>query len=236
VYERGQFLAEGQSWDVGIVEVGPGNPSAAVEAERAIAHFSPDVIFFVGVAGGIKDVTIGDVVAATEVYSYEFGNAGEIFQTRPKSRDADYGLEQRARAEARKGDRLQRLANAPDPAPKVFVGPIAAGEKVIASQQSAVFQLLRSHYEDAIAVEMEGFGFLSALRGHKQVDAIVIRGISDLIEGKGEVDRLLQSVSGDEAESKDYWVTMKKLPLNLTRQVNLSRVDVTKSTTQMQVS
>ncbi len=59
VYERGQFLAEGQSWEVGIVEVGPGNPSAAVEAERAIAYFSLDVIFFVGVAGGIKDVTIG---------------------------------------------------------------------------------------------------------------------------------------------------------------------------------
>jgi nucleoside phosphorylase len=188
VYERGRFLAEGQCWDVGIVEVGPGNPGSAVEAERAIAYFSPDVIFFVGVAGGIKDVRIGDVVAATEVYSYEFGKAGETFQTRPKSRDADYGLEQRARAEARKGDWLKRLAKVSDPAPRVFVGPIAAGEKVIASRQSEVFQLLRSHYEDAIAVEMEGFGFLSAVRGHKQVDAIVIRGISDLIDGKAEAD------------------------------------------------
>ena len=189
VYERGQFLAEGQSWDVGIVEVGPGNSGAAVEAERAIGYFNPDVIFFVGVAGGIKDVTIGDVVAATEVYSYEFGKAGETFQTRPKSRSVDYGLEQRARAEARKGDWLQRLARVPDPAPKVFVGPIAAGAKVIVSQHSEVFQLLRSHYEDAIAVEMEGFGFLAAMRGHKQVDAIVIRGISDLIDGKAQADR-----------------------------------------------
>jgi nucleoside phosphorylase len=76
VYERGQFLAESQSWEVGIVEVGAGNPGAAVGAERAIADFSPDVILFVGVAGGIKDVAIGDVVAATAVYSYEFGKAG----------------------------------------------------------------------------------------------------------------------------------------------------------------
>jgi hypothetical protein len=84
---------------------------------------------FVGVAGGIKDVTIGYVVAATAVYSYEFGKAGETFQTRPKSRDADYGLGQRTRAEARKWDWLQRLANVPDPAPKVFVGPIQIARK-----------------------------------------------------------------------------------------------------------
>jgi hypothetical protein len=87
------------------------------------------VIFFVGVAGGLKDVTIGDLVAATAVYSYEFGKAGETFQTRPKSRDTDYGLEQRARAEARKGDWLQRLAKVPDPAPKLIFGPIPIARK-----------------------------------------------------------------------------------------------------------
>lgn len=65
IYERGKFAQSQGMWDVGIVEIGAGNPGAAREAERAIAHFNPDVILFVGVAGGIKDVALGDVVAYT---------------------------------------------------------------------------------------------------------------------------------------------------------------------------
>ena len=65
IYERGTFSAAGQEWEIGIVEIGEGNVRAALEAERAIAYFKPDVILFVGVAGGIKEVAIGDVVVST---------------------------------------------------------------------------------------------------------------------------------------------------------------------------
>jgi nucleoside phosphorylase len=190
IYERGKFVANATSWEVGIVEVGAGNTSAGVEAERAIAYFNPSVILFVGVAGGIKDVAIGDVVAATKVYGYESGKAKQKqkFQPRPDVGLSTYSLIQRSRAESKKSDWLQRLTSAPEPTPRVFVAPIAAGEKVITSSESNVFKFIQLNYGDAVAVEMEGRGLLQAAHANHQVSALVIRGISDLIDGKSEAD------------------------------------------------
>jgi nucleoside phosphorylase len=189
IYERGKFVGNEQEWEVGIVEIGAGNSGAALETERAIAYFTPQVILFVGVAGGIKDVAIGDVVASTKIYGYESGKAEQRFKPRPEIGLSAYSLEQRARAEARKDDWRQRLAVVPEPTPQVFVAPMAAGEKVINSTQSEVFEFLQEHYGDAIAVEMEGLGFLEAVRANQALSAIVIRGISDLIDGKIEADQ-----------------------------------------------
>jgi nucleoside phosphorylase len=190
IYERGSFLSNGQLWQVGIVEIGAGNAEAAVETKRAIDYFKPSVVLFVGVAGGIKDVALGDVVAATKVYGYESGKVvEESFQPRPNTSLVSYRLEQRAKAEARKEDWLQRIGESiPTPKPRAFTGAIAAGDKVVASTNSDVYKLLRSNYGDALAVEMESHGFLKAVRANPEINALIIRGISDLIDGKSNAD------------------------------------------------
>jgi len=189
VYERGIFLADECQWEVGTVQIEAGNSSAAAEAERAISYFQPQVILFVGVAGGLRDVHLGDVVAATKVYGYESGKSGKIFQTRPEVGRSTYRMEQRAKREAGKDNWLQRLGQPyPDPLPHGIVKPIAAGEKVLASTRSATWKFLTANYSDAVAIEMEGYGFLNAARANHQVDALIVRGISDLIDNKSEVD------------------------------------------------
>src|SRR5580658_5989125 len=62
VYEKGVFKGEYSDWDVGIAEVGAGNNTCALQTERAISYFNPEVVLFVGIAGGIKDLNLGDVV------------------------------------------------------------------------------------------------------------------------------------------------------------------------------
>jgi nucleoside phosphorylase len=189
IYTRGLFTARGVCWEVFVVEAGTNNARAALETERAIREFDPRLALFVGVAGGLKDVRVGDVVAASEVYNYESGKEAESFQPRPKVGESSYPLVQRARAEARSSEWTHRIKNRqPGHDPQVRVGPIAAGEKVLANTQGPAYQRIRSQYGDALAVEMEGSGFMVAAQANTRVDALVIRGISDLIDGKSEFD------------------------------------------------
>ncbi|NEP61049.1 MAG: 5'-methylthioadenosine/S-adenosylhomocysteine nucleosidase [Symploca sp. SIO2G7] len=190
IYELGNFSSNNQLWKVGIAEIGAGNAEAAVETKRAIDYFKPSILLFVGVAGGIKDVALGDVVAATKVYGYESGKVvEESFLPRPNASMVSYSLEQRAKAEARKENWLQRIGESmPTPKPRAFTGAIAAGEKVIASTDSDIFKLLSSNYSDTLAVEMESHGVLKAVRANPEINALIIRGISDLIDGKTQGD------------------------------------------------
>lgn len=202
VYEQGIFLSINSTWRIAIVEIGQGNPAAAVEAERAIQYFEPDIILFVGVAGGLKDVGLGDVVAATKVYGYESGKDEASFKPRPDLGNSTYRLEQRARAEAKKGTWSRRIEPPSSLIPRCFVGPIAAGAKVVASTRSTTYKFIKSHYGDALAVEMEGYGFLEAVRVNPGVEALVVRGISDLIDKKRQSDaRGTQEVAAKNASA-----------------------------------
>jgi nucleoside phosphorylase len=192
VYEMGEFAGQGRRCTIILAEIGAGNVSAAVEAERAINEFKPDVLMFVGVAGGRKDVKLGDVVVATKVYGYAAGKSErERFLPRPDVAHSSYGMEQRARAESKKKGWRALSEKASDS--KVFVGPIAAGEVVVVNNLSAIAEFIANHYSDTLAVEMEGRGFLEAARAH-HLEALIVRGISDLLSGKS----LARSRSGQD--------------------------------------
>lgn len=208
IYEEGIFQGYKNEWKVGLTEFGMGNVGASTETERAISYFDPGIVLFVGIAGGIKDVLHGDVVAATEIYAYESGKDEETFKVRPKAGHSAYPLIQRARAEARKKTWLKRLNPEPARIPGVQVAPMVAGEKVVANK-GPLFNFIRNTYNDAIAVDMEGYGFLRAVEANRQ-QALVIRGISDLIDDKTEEnDSKYQKIAAEHASAFAFEVLAK---------------------------
>jgi nucleoside phosphorylase len=192
VGELGTFGPEAAPWSVGVIQVGMGNERAAVETERAIAELDPQVVLFVGVAGGIKDVALGDVLVASKVYAYEYGKDSQDFRSRPEALEPSYRILSRASAVARNDGWRLRIRPTPEGnvphRPTAVVKPMAAGSKVVGDTRSTSANLLREHFSDAAAVEMEGHGFLRALQAHPERQALVVRGISDLIDGKEASD------------------------------------------------
>jgi nucleoside phosphorylase len=181
VYYRGTF----EDYDVVVVEAGAGNTSTAVVTAVAAAHLRPEVSLFVGVGGGVNDVKLGDVVVATKVYGYEAGKAtGGGFLPRADVGRGAHALTQRARAMRKRNEwRARASAALGKTEPNLLVEPIAAGEKVVASQRSETAKFIKKQYSDAVAVDMEGRGFLEAAYVQSTV-AVVIRGISDLLQEK----------------------------------------------------
>ncbi|RSN52643.1 hypothetical protein DMH01_41465 [Amycolatopsis sp. WAC 04182] len=207
VYEVGTFPTVRGHWRVVLVRTGPGNSVAGVALERAIATFAPQVVFFVGVAGGRKDVALGDVVVGDVIYDYESGkDAGNGFLPRIKTNAPSHALVQLAGFVARRGRWQQRIRpGCPKRIPTAVVKPIATGGKVVASSGSAIAKLLDQNCGDAVAVEMEGNGFLHGAYVNNRVDALVVRGISDLLSGKTEnADARWQPVAAAHAAAFAY--------------------------------
>jgi nucleoside phosphorylase len=225
IYEVGKFSSENQDWQVAMVQVGMGNSNAAFETDRAIAFFKqPAYVFFVGVAGGLKDVTLGDVVVATKVYGFEYGKDEEKFKTRPEFGESAYALIQRAKTVSRQANWVKRIQNVQsqilNTQPTAFLGAIAAGEKVVASMNSQSYQLLKEYFSDALAVEMEGFGFFRAIHANHKVQALLVRGISALIDNKSEADATGSQVEASRNAAAFAFEVLAKLKnLNLFGQI-----------------
>jgi nucleoside phosphorylase len=202
VYQIGAFPADHGVWTVALTQSGPGNTQAGIEIDRAIAMHQPRCVLFVGVAGGRKDVARGDVVVASHVYDYETGKdtaGGRL--PRIKTHTPANRLLQRAQQIARDDAWQHRIRPLrPETRPRAIVKPVAAGSTVIADPESATARYLDQHCGDAVAVEMEGYGFLHGAYTNDAVDALVVRGISDLLSGKTEAaDQQWQPIAAQHA-------------------------------------
>ncbi|MFJ6724856.1 nucleosidase [Streptomyces sp. NPDC091281] len=171
--ERGAL--PGTPWTVALAELGEGALTTAALTTRVVTELAPEALLFVGVAGGLKeDLEIGDVVVGTKVYAVHGGKqTPEGLLTRPESWHGSHRLVQAARAALRGLDGVRGHRK-----------PLACGDVVLADERSALREYIRRTYNDAYAIEMEGSGASHAAHLSGQLDALVIRGISDLADAR----------------------------------------------------
>ncbi|MFJ3638413.1 5'-methylthioadenosine/S-adenosylhomocysteine nucleosidase [Streptomyces sp. NPDC090108] len=169
--ERGRL--DGTDWSVALAELGEGAVHAAALTTQIVSWLRPGAVLFVGVAGSLKqDIGIGDVVIGTRVYAVQGGKrTPDGFLVRPEAWPGSHALVQAARSAVRDMPEI-----------RAHFKPIAAGDVVLADARSGIARHLRAHYNDAAAIETEGSGAAHAAHLGGQVDALVIRGISDLAD------------------------------------------------------
>ena len=71
--DLGVFESDGTAVTVAIIETGAGNVHASTATSAALRDLGPETVVVIGIAGGVKDVGIGDVVASRKVYWVEPG-------------------------------------------------------------------------------------------------------------------------------------------------------------------
>lgn len=185
IFEKGIFTIPEKELEVVIGQCGMGNINSAIYTERAIKATNPSLVIFCGIAGGIKDVKLGDVVLASKIYSYEGLKDKDGLQSRPDGYKCTYAIVQRAIHEATTNSWHSQKSTLNF---NVLVGPICVGEKVLSDKKSELYNFIKTHYNDSLAVEMESMGFLGAAHSNNFENFAVVRGISDLIEEKETTD------------------------------------------------
>ncbi len=186
-YEKGNFNGLHEDYEIIIKQTGSKNNDIALATEKAVQQFYPELVILVGIAGGIKDVEIGDVVVANKLYDYETGKEIENgFVYRPELVYCSHDIFSIAENIGRNENWKSRTNYASTS--KIHYGAIASGNKVIGTTKSVVYDRIKTHLNDSLALEMEAIGFGKTMLFHPLIKFINIRGISDLLDHKSSTD------------------------------------------------
>ena len=175
----GVFESDGNIATVAVIETGPGNVHASTATSAALRDLHPTTVLMVGIAGGVKDVSIGDVVASRKVYWVESeklkaeqtvsGTVRSVTLPRPDFGPVSNRLIQTARGVVANG-RWRRRGLGGDARrlngeqAHALVAPLAIAEKVVADGQSTLAIAIRRSFSDAVAVAMEDVGVFARRR------------------------------------------------------------------------
>ncbi len=173
-----------------------GETSGALVTRTTIMRWRPRYVLLVGIAGGIPGVvTTGDVVVASAIWGYEYGHLSDHFAPRLQLSFWSDPILVRSAEKRAAGWRPDIRVTAPRAGvePRVVIGNVASGDKVIETSTSGFFVSVQKADSALVAVEMEGAGAAAAVEEAQDhgiaVGFLMIRGISDVVQSQGEPSR-----------------------------------------------
>jgi nucleoside phosphorylase len=168
--ERGHL--DGTSWDVAIAETGLNR--TALPTQFIVNELRPQVLLFVGLADALKrGVAIGDVVVAETVHMLRSNRSLsnlEITSFQHRTWHGSHQLSQASRSVLRDMSDVRG-----------HFKPLVRTDLAPGDAQSAVADVIRRRLSDACAIELDEYPAYDLPTG--QLDALVIRGISDRADG-----------------------------------------------------
>lgn len=202
-FDFGKIKAKSYNWNIAVIEPDLNLNSFGLKVNEAISTLNPKYVFLAGIAGGIKDPKIGDIIIGTKAYFYEGGKeTTKGFVARPRI------IENNSNELLTLAKRITREIN---PIRTNFhFGAIASGNKVLSSLDSQSIEIIKKHYNDTQALEMESYEFALAA-SRLEIPYLNIRGISDLIDGKTKSD----SEGHQESASEEVAIFLHQLICNL---------------------
>jgi adenosylhomocysteine nucleosidase len=184
-----------------------GKVAAATTATAVLQRFSPQVLLFTGVAGGLgAGVSVGDIVVGRQFLQHDL-DASPIF---PRHEVPLYGCSrfdadpqwqgrllqasQQVAADAQGLVGAQALASLGVRAPRVHEGLIISGDRFVSSASEA--GALQRELPEALAVEMEGAAVAQVCHDHG-VPFAAVRVVSDRADDDAHVEfpRFVQQVA-----------------------------------------
>ena len=172
-------------------------PCSELVSELA-ESFRPEFIILSGIAGGVggrDGVGLGDVIVADHVEGYEMK---KLEKGRDKTRRVALDhpskyLRETIAYRVRHSDRWKGKIRKDRPLngdPKVIVGNLIAGEKILGDGESEYQSKILSEFDKAVAVDMESHGLARGVYSarsvrHYNLNYLIVRGISDLVEDEG---------------------------------------------------
>lgn len=177
-----------QCYDMGMV-------AATVATLNISHHFKPKYIIMVGIAAGIGEHNLGDIIVPREVWNYSSGkykivNGENAFIPDPKVLSLDDKV-----LEIIREDHTTELAkiksNWPDKIKdelNLDESPIACGSAVVANK-GIVDEMILAHFRKSGALDMESYGMFFASKAlcESKPIAICIKSISDFADSdKGD--------------------------------------------------